>query len=71
MEWSLEAYRYMWTRVEYIGHSFLISCLITVVGTVLSLGLIGTMAFTLSRRDFKLRNTQGRFSVLTGACYLC
>ena len=25
------------------------------MGTVLSLGLIGTMAFTLSRRDFKLR----------------
>ena len=36
MEWSLEAYRYMWTRIEYIGHSFLISCLITVVGTILS-----------------------------------
>ena len=55
VEWSLEAYRYMWTRIEYIGHSFLISCLITVVGTALSLGLISTMAFTLSRRDFKLR----------------
>ena len=53
--WSLEAYRYMWTRIEYIGHSFLISCLITAVGTVVSLGLISTMAFTLSRQDFRLK----------------
>ena len=55
MEWSLDAYRYMWTRLEYIGHSFLVSCLITLVGTALSLGLIGTMAFVLSRREFRLR----------------
>ena len=55
MEWSLDAYRYMWTRLEYIGHSFLVSCLITLVGTALSLGLISTMAFALSRREFRLR----------------
>ncbi|MBQ6347853.1 MAG: carbohydrate ABC transporter permease [Clostridia bacterium] len=55
MEWSLDAYRYMWTKLEYIGHSFLVSCLITLVGTALSLGLIGTMAFVLSRREFRLR----------------
>lgn len=55
MEWSLDAYRYMWTRLEYIGHSFLVSCLITLAGTALSLGLIGTMAFVLSRREFRLR----------------
>ena len=53
--WSLDAYRYMWTRIEYIGHSFLISCLITVLGTVISLALISAMAFTLSRRDFRLK----------------
>ena len=55
MEWSLDAYRYMWTRLEYIGHSFLVSCLITLAGTALSLGLIGAMAFVLSRREFRLR----------------
>ena len=55
LEWSLDAYRYMWTKLEYIGHSFLVSCLITLVGTALSLGLIGTMAFVLSRREFRLR----------------
>ena len=55
MEWSLDAYRYMWTRLEYIGHSFLVSCLIALAGTALSLGLIGAMAFVLSRREFRLR----------------
>ena len=54
-EWSLSAYRYMLNKIDYIGHSMLISCLITVVGTVLSLTLISTMAFTLSREDFRLR----------------
>ncbi len=54
-EWSLSAYRYMLNKIDYIGHSMLISCLITVVGAVLSLTLISTMAFTLSREDFRLR----------------
>lgn len=54
-EWSLDAYRYMGAKIESIGHSFGVSVLITAVGTVLSLGLISTMAFTLSRPAFRLR----------------
>ena len=54
-EWSLEAYRYMFTRFSSVGHSVLVSLLVTAAGTVLSLILISTMAFTLSRQDFRLR----------------
>ena len=54
-EWSLDAYRYMLGRFDYIGHSALVSCAVTFLGTFLSLTLISTMAFVLSRRDFRLR----------------
>jgi putative aldouronate transport system permease protein len=54
-EWSLDAYRYMIKSIDYIGHSFLLSCFITVIGTALSLFLISTMAFALSRPEFKYR----------------
>ena len=54
-EWSLDAYRYMMRSIDYIGHSFLLSALLMLAGTALSLTLISTMAFVLSRRDFRLR----------------
>ncbi|MBQ6504296.1 MAG: carbohydrate ABC transporter permease [Flexilinea sp.] len=54
-EWSLDAYRYLLQRIDYIGHSFLLSVALTLAGTLLSLILISTMAFVLSRRDFRFR----------------
>ena len=53
--WSLDAYRYLLKSADYIGRSFLLSVAVMVVGTALSLWLISTMAFALSRRDFRLR----------------
>ena len=53
--WSLDAYRYIWKSIDYIGHSFLLSLVIMILGTVLSLGLISTMAYVLSRKDFRFR----------------
>ena len=43
--WSLDAYRYLLRSIDYIGHSFLLSVLLTLAGTLLSLALISTMAF--------------------------
>ncbi len=54
-EWSLDAYRYLLRSIDYIGHSFLLSVLLTLAGTILSLILISTMAFVLSRREFRFR----------------
>ena len=53
--WSLDAYRYLWKSIDYIGHSFLLSLVVMIVGTLLSLWLISTMAYALSRSKFKLR----------------
>ena len=53
--WSLDAYRYLTKSIDYIGRSFLLSIGVMAVGTALSLWLISTMAFALSRRDFRLR----------------
>ena len=53
--WSLDAYRYLLRSIDYIGHSFLLSAGLTLSGTLLSLALISTMAFVLSRREFRLR----------------
>lgn len=52
-EWSLDAYRYLLRSIDYIGHSFLLSAGLTIAGTLLSLALISTMAFVLSRREFR------------------
>jgi putative aldouronate transport system permease protein len=54
-EWSLDAYRYLLGSMNYIGRSFLLSIAITVLGTMLSLWLIGTMAFVLSQSGFCFR----------------
>ena len=61
VEWSIEAYRYVWhlrnTRgIPTVVLAFLTSVGITVVGTLLGLTLISTMGYVLSRRNFKLRN---------------
>ncbi|MBQ9010496.1 MAG: carbohydrate ABC transporter permease [Clostridia bacterium] len=54
-EWSLDAYRYLLDRFDSVGHAVMISGLVTVLGTVLSLILISTMAYVLSRDNFRLR----------------
>lgn len=52
---TLEAYKTLWDTKESIGTAFLISVLITVVGTVIGLFLNAAMGYVLSRRAFKLR----------------
>ena len=54
-KWSLDAYRYLLRSIGYIGQSFLLSILLTLTGTLLSLTLISTMGFVLSRQEFRLR----------------
>lgn len=52
---TLEAYKTLWDTKESIGTAFLVSVLITVVGTVIGLFLNAAMGYVLSRRAFKLR----------------
>ncbi|MCR5774759.1 MAG: carbohydrate ABC transporter permease [Lachnospiraceae bacterium] len=54
-EWSLDAYRYLIKSLDYILHSLGVTVIVTIAGTLLSLFLISTMAYVLSREDFRLR----------------
>ena len=60
IEWSSDAYDYVWHLrnshgIPTVVMAFLTSVGITVVGTILGLMLISTMGYVLSRRSFKLR----------------
>lgn len=51
---SLDAYRYIGMNIKELLISFGVTILITLTGAALSLFLISTMAFALSRKEFKL-----------------
>ena len=53
--WSGGAYAYLWKLNGLIGQSFIISIVVTVVGTIIGLFLNGTMGYVLSRPTFKFR----------------
>ena len=60
VEWSGEAYRYVWHLRDYHGfptvlRAMLNSLSITIFGTLLGLGLISSMGYVLARRGFRLR----------------
>ncbi len=60
IEWSLNAYKYVWhlrnaQGIPTVIMAFLTSVGLTVAGTCLGLILISTMGYVLSRRNFKLR----------------
>lgn len=52
---SLEAYRYIFVGGKTIASSYLLSMVVTLIGTVTALFLTCTMAYPLSRKDFKYR----------------
>ena len=53
--WSMDAYRYILKSLGYILRSFGVTAVVTISGTLISLFLISTMAYVLSREDFRLR----------------
>ncbi len=55
LEWSLDAYKYIWRERSSVGTAFLVSIGITVIGTITGLFLTSTMGYVLSRPTFKLR----------------
>ncbi len=55
LEWSFEAYSYLWRERISVGTAFLVSVFVTVFGTVVGLFLNATMGYVLSRPTFKLK----------------
>jgi len=54
---SFDAYIYLINQYEIIVRAYGVSILVTVVGTVASLVLTTMLAYPMSRRDFKYKNT--------------
>lgn len=55
-KWSLHAYRYILESGESILRSYGITILVTVLGTLIGLFLIGTYAYSLSRKTYAYRS---------------
>lgn len=55
-KFSTAAYHFVFTQNTGIGHSYLVTIFVTVVGTLLSLAVCALIAYPLSRHSFKYRN---------------
>lgn len=55
-KWSMDSYRYMVQQAKVIFRSYGVSILVTTVGTAMSLLLTTSLAYPMSRSDFKYRN---------------
>ena len=55
MEWSLDAYAYLWREWQSIGQALMVSVGVTLAGTVLGLFLTATMGYVISRPTFRLK----------------
>lgn len=64
-EWSAEAYSYLWESRLSIGRSYLMTVLVTVVGTTLSLLICMLLAYPISRPDFPFRRVFNFFIFFT------
>jgi len=66
VEWSAEAYRYVWSLRDRFGfptvlRSMLNSLAVTFIGTGLGLALVSSMGYVLSRRTFRFRRAYSIF----------
>jgi len=62
---SLEAYRYLLVKPNLILTAYKVSLFTTVVGTVLALFAMSTLAYPMSRRSFRFRNVLSFFVFFT------
>ncbi|MEG0134132.1 MAG: carbohydrate ABC transporter permease [Clostridium sp.] len=54
-EWSLEAYKYIFSSGSQITRAYGITIIVTVTGTLLGLAIMSTYAYALSRKSFIYR----------------
>ena len=62
---TLEAYRFIFYQPEKIARSYLISSLVTLIGTVMGTLFTAMIAYTLTRKDFVLRRILSFMVVFT------
>ncbi len=54
-DFSLDAYMFLWNEKDVILNAFIISLLVTIVGTLIGLILTSAMGYALSRSEYKLK----------------
>lgn len=54
-EWSLDAYKYLLESGEALAQSYMITILITILGTIINVSMVSTYAYAISRKGFKYR----------------
>ncbi|HNX61053.1 MAG TPA: carbohydrate ABC transporter permease [Candidatus Limiplasma sp.] len=64
-EWSLDAYKYVFTNPARIERAYFNTIFVTITGTILSLLMSTLTVYVLSRRDFKWRNAFSFFFFFT------
>lgn len=64
-EWSLDAYRYILNEWETIGRAYLMTIIVTVVGTVISIILTTTLAYALTDKELPGRKIISFLCVFT------
>lgn len=51
-EWSLDAYKYLLTKIDWFGRGYLITIIVTVIGVVMAILITTMLGYMLSKRDF-------------------
>lgn len=64
-QFSTEAYRYVFTKSSKIIHSYLVTIMTTIVGTLLGVSMMAMYAYPISRPDLKYRKAFSLFAYIT------
>ena len=62
---SFAAHQYLWAKRETIGRAYLVTIVVTIVGTLTNVIITSMFAYPLSRKDFKARNAIAFFIFFT------
>ena len=54
-EWSLEAYKYLITSGGALAQSYIVTIIVTIVGTIVNVTMVSTYAYAISRPNFEFR----------------
>ncbi|MEG1310993.1 MAG: carbohydrate ABC transporter permease [Romboutsia sp.] len=54
-EWSLEAYRYLIESGGQLAQSYIVTIIVTILGTVINVSMVSTYAYAISRPNFEFR----------------
>lgn len=54
-EWSLDAYKYLIQSGGALAQSYMVTILVTVLGTIINVSMVSTYAYAVSRKSFKYR----------------